>query len=108
MAEMRRTKTGPEGDGVPEGPGVYFCVSARNGSWCVSTVMAKHIEDGLSAVPRQRWIRFVDLSGASIKLRTREIDCLVQSTPEQRAFDRAFGRSMREERKADRNWEEDD
>jgi hypothetical protein len=105
---INRVKTGPEGDREPEGPGAYFYLSSRSGSWCVSTVMARHIEACLDAEPRPSWIRFVDIAGSSIRVRARDIEYLNQSTPEQRAFDRAFCRSIRQEKKADRNWEEDE
>jgi hypothetical protein len=86
----------------------HFVVSARSETWYVSTEMARHVEACLDAQPRQAWICFVDLSGARVRVRSREIEYLVQSTAEQRAAERAFHRSMTRERKAERDWGEDD
>lgn len=105
---MNRLKEKEEGDREPEGPGTYFCVATRSGTWYVSTAMARHIETCLDAEPRPAWIRFVDLSGASVRVRVRDLEYLNQSTPEQRALEREFNRAMSRERKADRNWEDDD
>lgn len=105
---MNRLKEEPEAEGVPEGPGTYFYLCTRSGSWYLSTVMAKHLEACLDAEPRPSWIRFIDVAGASILVRARDIEYLNQSTPEQRAAERTFCRSIARERKADRNWDEDD
>jgi hypothetical protein len=85
----------------------HFIVSARSASFFVSTEMAMHIEACLDARKPSKWIRFVDVNGSRIRLRRREIEYLLQSTMEQRAADRAYGRAMRQECKADRNWEDE-
>jgi hypothetical protein len=105
---MNRLKQKDEDDREPDGPGIYFCVGARCGTWYISTAMARHIEACLDADPRPGWIRFVDLSGASVRVRSRDVEYLNQSTPEQRALEREFNRAMRRERKVDRDWEEDE
>ena len=88
--------------------GEYFVVSGDCGIWYVSTEMVRHIEACLDAVPRPRWVKFVDLSGARVRVRTRQIDYLYQCTADQRAAERTFFRALDQERKADRRWEEDD
>jgi hypothetical protein len=50
----------------------------------------------------------VDLTGARIRLRTRLIEFIGQSTADQRASERAFHRTLNQERKADRSWDDDD
>lgn len=105
---MNRLKEKEEGDRESEGPGTYFCVATRCGTWYVSTAMARHIEACLDAELRPAWIRFVDLTGARIRVRVRDLEYLNQSTPEQRALEREFNRAMSRERKADRDWEGDD
>jgi hypothetical protein len=90
------------------GAGDYFVVSGDCGVWYISTEMARFVEASLDAVPPARWVKFVDLTGARVCLRTREIGCVYQSTAGQREAERAFGRALNQERKADRSWDEDD
>ena len=88
--------------------GDYFVVSGDRCTWCVSTEMARLIEAHLDAEPPARWVRFVDLTGARIRLRTRLIESITQSAADQRASRRAFHRMLDRERKADRSWDDDD
>jgi hypothetical protein len=88
--------------------GDYFVVCGELNTWVVSTEMARHIEACLDRVPPPKWVTFVELSGARIRVRTREIECIAQSTAEQRAAERAFNRKLRQEHKADRSWDEDE
>ena len=90
------------------GPGDYFVVSGESFTWYVSTAMAKAIEARLDAKPRPRWVTFVDLTGSRVRLRARQIEYICQRTAEQRAAERAFFRSLKRERKADRSWEEEE
>lgn len=96
--EEGRSRTGPMID--------HFIVSCRSASFFVSTEMAAHIEKCLDARKPAKWIVFVDVIGCRIRLRRREIEYLLQSTSEQRAADRAYGRAMRQEQRAERDWED--
>jgi hypothetical protein len=62
----------------------------------------------VDAETQPRWVSFVDLKGSRLRVRTRDINYIGQCTAEQRAADRAFNRSLSQERKADRSWDEDD
>ena len=84
-----------------------FVVSADCTAWYVSTEMARFIEACLEADPAPRWVKFVDLTGASIRLRARLIESISQSTAEQRASERALDRRLRRERKGDRSYDDD-
>jgi hypothetical protein len=53
-------------------------------------------------------VKFVDLTGARVRLRTRQIEYVCQCTADQRAAEREFFRSLKQERKADRSWDEED
>jgi hypothetical protein len=88
--------------------GEFFVVSGESSTWYVSTPMARFIEQCLDADPRPKWVRFVDLTGARIRLRTRQIDYICQCTPDQRAAERAFFRSLKQERKSDSSYGEND
>src|SRR6266480_2038588 len=76
----------------------YHLVVMRECCHPVSTVMARHIERQLERWPRPRWVTFVDLSGACIRVRAGAIEGLEHSTPETRELWRRF----REE------WEQED
>lgn len=103
---MKQLQEFEEGAARPAG-GDHFIVSAECCAWYVSTEMARFIEACLEAEPAPKWVKFVDLTGARIRLRTRLIDCISQSTAEQRAADRAYCRELTRERKADRSYDDD-
>ena len=105
---MKRLREEPGDEAPRPTAGDYFVVSGENWSWQVSTEMARHIEACLDAEPRPVWVKFVDLAGSRIRVRAGLIEYICQSTHEQRATDRALGRMLREERKADKSWDEDD
>jgi hypothetical protein len=104
---MNRLQQKPEENEPPLGPGDYFIVRARYDEWQVSTEMARFIEEILDADPRPRWIRFVDLAGSRIRARSEDVTETRQCTAEQRAAGRAFRRSLRQECRAERTWDED-
>ena len=87
-----------------EGAADYFVIVGENWTWYVSTEMARFIEECIEA--GAEWVKFVDLSGSRIRLRTEGIEFIAQSTADQRATEREFFRAMRQENKADRNWDE--
>ncbi len=105
---VKRLQQEPEPEATRPNAGDYFIVSADNSTWYVSTEMARFIDAMLEAEPPVRWIKFVDLAGSRVRLRARQIEYVCQSTAEQRAMDREFGRWMTRERKADRSWDEED
>ncbi|HEX7917812.1 MAG TPA: hypothetical protein VF454_00335 [Gemmatimonadales bacterium] len=88
---------------VPAAPLDYFVVTTRSCAWWpVSTVMARHIERQLDRLIPTRWIRFVELSGATILVRADEIIDIAQCSADQRAERRAFGALMQQEREGER------
>lgn len=105
---MTRRLQEPHEEAARPAAGDYFVVGGDCGVWYVSTAMARAIDACLGAVPQPRWIAFVDLTGARIRLRTRQIDYLCQCTADQRSAERAFFRSLNQERKADRSWDGDE
>jgi hypothetical protein len=105
---MNSLREGSEPEAVKPTAGDYFIVSIDSDSWCVSTEMARFIESVLDGEPPLQWVKFVDLSGSRIRIRTRMIEAIYQCTAEQRAEGRRFSRALSQERKADRAWGEDD
>jgi hypothetical protein len=92
----------------PELPTDYFVIGGQHMEWYVSREMARHVEACLDQVPPVRWVTFVDLKGARVRLRARLITHVEQCTVEQRMLGRAFHRRERQERQADRDWDDDD
>ena len=87
--------------------GDFFVVSTEWDNWCVSTEMARHIDATLDADPLPRWITFVDLTGARVRVRAESIESLTQRSAQQRALTRLYERLAKDERLADRLLEED-
>ena len=81
----------------------YFAVGGERGVWYVSTEMARFIESCLDARKPRAWVKFVDLSGARVRLRSGQIQYLAQCTAEQRAFKRRMYKAMEEEE--EKEWD---
>lgn len=105
---MENTKERFERSGQPELPVDYFLVVAHFEEWYVSREMAQAIEASLNQTPAPRWVMFVDLTGARVRVRTRLVEYIYQCTAEQRALARAFHRARSAERKAEADWDEDE
>jgi uncharacterized protein with PIN domain len=67
----------------------YFVVRASQ-DWIVSTETAREIARVLQRRVKPRWIRFVDITGATVRLQVSYIGYLKQSTPETRDHWRRF------------------
>lgn len=81
----------------------YFVVIGEYSTWFVSTPMAKFIEECIDA--GAEWVKFVDLTGARIRLRTRMINYITQHSADQRAMERDFNRRLRNGSDADETWD---
>ncbi len=75
----------------------YFLVCAECGHWPVSATMAAAIEHQLARWLPPRWITFVDLTGARIRIRTDQVRSVSQCYTETRAAERALRRRLDEE-----------
>ncbi len=95
-------------EGAQPDAGDYFIVVGENFTWYVSTEMARFIEACLDRKFRPRWVTFVDLGGSRVRVRARHIEFICQCTTEQRAAERDFFRALKQERKADRAWGEEE
>jgi hypothetical protein len=105
---MQRLREGSGPEAIEPVAGDYFIVSGGDCTWYVSTDMARFIEGALDAVLRPRWVKFVDLAGSRVRLRTGQIAFICQCTAEQRALERQFSRALARERHRDRSWGEDE
>lgn len=87
----------------------YFVVCAGYACYEVSTSTAAEVLRLLSRRWPPRWIGFVDLYGARVRIRSRLITMIHESTTMHRQRERDFERARTLEEKADRRpWEEDD
>lgn len=87
----------------------FFIVSAEFDSFYVSEATAIELMRTLERSPSPGWVRFTEINGSRVCLRTRMIHYVSECTQRQRAAERAFHRARRQEEKADRRpWEDDD
>jgi len=68
----------------------YFVLESYAGDWMISRRMVEFVEGELDRWPRRRWICFVDLLGARVRLRAELIKALRQSSPAIRGEWRRF------------------
>jgi len=59
----------------------YFVLASYAGDWMISRRMAEFVEEELNRWPRRRWITFVDVLGARVRLRAEMIKAVRQSSP---------------------------
>ena len=91
-------------DGTPlegEAYGAFFVVSGPFGSVMVTPSTARAIERELDRSKPPRWLVFRDRSGSRLRVRTRDVRTLCESTPAQRAYDRRMARLREREEQAD-------
>jgi hypothetical protein len=75
----------------------YFALDSDSGYWMVSVEAAREIERALDRWPPPRWLRFVDITGSRIRIRSEGVRSLTQSSPEIRETWRRFNRERQEE-----------
>src|SRR5258707_10757175 len=97
-----REESGPEA--VEPSAGDFFIVSGDCSTWLVSTEMARFVESILDARPRPRWVKFVDLAGSRVRLRTRQIEYICQCSAEQRASRREVSPAPTRPSRGDPTW----
>ncbi|HEX7051947.1 MAG TPA: hypothetical protein VF188_17195 [Longimicrobiales bacterium] len=87
----------------------YYVVACAWDDFYVTCDVAERILRELQAPSLPRWIRFTDVNGSRVCLRTRLIEYVRECTAAQRASARRFGRARELEDKADRrSWEDDE
>lgn len=88
--------------------GSYFIVNARTDTFYVSPETAARLGRLLDRRWRPRWLKFVDMTGARVWLRTANVESVFESTETLRSRDREFSYARRMEEKADRRWDDDE
>ncbi len=88
--------------------GDFYVVSGEFGIVGVSHAIACRIQAVLDRWIVPKWIAFPDRVGSTVRIRTRGIRSIVESTAGQRAADRRLDQARHEEEKADRRlWDDD-
>jgi hypothetical protein len=86
--------------------GDFFVVAGEFGAACVTSETAASIEAVLDRPVVPAWIVFDDRAGSRLRVRTRHIRSIAESTAAQRAADRRFDRARQREEQDDRRpWE---
>jgi len=83
----------------------YFVLDTVKGCWTVSRVMAEFVERELDRWPRRRWISFVDVVGARVRLRAELINAVRQSSRDIRDEWRRFYKEREQEEEKD--WDDE-
>lgn len=92
-----------------ENLGDYFVVAGEFGVVSITSETAATIEAMLDRQCVPVWIVFDDRAGSRLRIRTRHIRSIVESTAAQRAADRRYDRARQREEQNDRRpWEEND
>ena len=88
--------------------GDFYVVAGEFGRVGVTHAVARRIQAVLDRWVVPTCIEFPDRVGSIIRVRTRGIRSIVESTTEQRAADRQLDRAREEEEKTDRRpWDDD-
>jgi hypothetical protein len=92
------------------GAGDFYQVISQSGIWYVSPETAASIGAALDRRFRPRWIKFVDLYGGRVWLRTDRVESVLESTERIRTRSREFHQawSAEGEDAPEQGWESND
>lgn len=89
--------------------GDYYVVSTQGGTYYVGAETAARLARTLDRRWfRPRWLKFVDVSGGRVWVRTPLVDAISECTALQREVSREFFYRQRKEDAADRRWDDED
>ena len=94
------------GKGADRGQPEYVMVHGEFGYYRVSRQTAAWIVAQLDRRFRPRWITFEDLFNALVRVRTKDVECLYDSSPSIRARRRVFDRAMDREEDENPDWKD--
>lgn len=88
--------------------GEFFVVAGEFGRVFVTREVAMQLRATFTRLRVPRWLEFVDHVGSLVRVRSRLVNVIVESTPEQRAADRRIEQARAaEENEGRRPWEND-
>jgi hypothetical protein len=85
----------------------YFEIDGTCGTYYVDRATAQQLAAALGKRWRPRWLRFTDVFGAELRVRTDTIRGILESNSATRRSERAFRRKQRRETKDDGVWDDD-
>ena len=97
-----------EEEPAEDSAGDFFVVAGEFGAVCVDRETAARVEAVLDRWLVPTWVVIGDRSGSRLRIRTRQIRSIVESTAAQRAADRRFDRARQREEDDRRPWERDE
>ena len=103
MNKLKQKEETPE---ERSGPGDYYEVASQIGSWYVSAETAARVGGELDRRWRPVWIKFVDLHGGRVWLRSKSIEYICESTETHRTGDREFAYLRRKEDRREYRWDD--
>jgi hypothetical protein len=104
----RLKKVSGEADETPP-DNDYYEVKAEYDTYYVAQDVAEYIAAMLKRRWPPRWICFTDIFGATVRVRSRQIGGICESTNVQRRNEKKFRRARHREDKEGRNpWDDDD
>jgi hypothetical protein len=91
------------------GVGDFYMIVSRSGTWYVSPETAGRVGAALDRRFRPRWIKFVDVHGGRVWLRTDRVESVFESTERIRARSRDFHQAWMSEGEdaPEQGWEKD-
>jgi hypothetical protein len=90
------------------GPGDYFTLGSLDGTWEIDYETAARIGRELDRRKRPRWMKFVDLHGGRVWVRTNTIVYVSENHERHRAQLRTFYYLQDRERTSSRLWRHED
>jgi hypothetical protein len=84
--------------------GEFFVVAGEFGRVLVTREVAMALRASFQRLLVPTWLEFRDHVGSFIRVRSRWVTLIVESTPAQRAADRAFEKARSEEDDDNRTW----
>jgi hypothetical protein len=87
--------------------GDYWVIYTRSFAVYVTAETAAEVARRTEGWWTPRWVTFLDIVGARVRVRGRDVDAICESTELQRERDRSFQRARhREDEAGRRSWEE--
>jgi hypothetical protein len=105
---MNKTRQKMETPDSRPGPGDYYELVSRYGSWYITAETAVRIGRELERRWRPRWIKFLDLHGGRAWVRASAVEHICESTERHRTGDREFHYLRRKEDLRDRRWDDEE
>jgi hypothetical protein len=105
---MKHLKKKEETPDKRPGPGDYYELNSRWGTWYVSPETAARVGRALEKRKPKKWLKFVDLNGSRAWVRSDRIESIAESTELQRTSERDFQYLRRKEERTARRWDDEE